>query len=622
MFPNLEGSKVLSIDIETRDDNLKTKGLGAYRKDGYILGVSINNGDGYKDYIDLRHKRLSYIQKNVEFIRYVMGLPVPKLFANGNYDLTWMKEELDIVPNPNYPIHDILVAEPLLNENLPVYSLDSCAQYYLGKHKEKSYLEQRCKDLGLKGDFRKHLYLFSHEDVKPYALGDTELPIEIFRKQYAKMHEQNLLDLYYLELEVQRISREMTARGVRINTEKLPKMIQMYEEKIEELHKWINRFARFDFNPNATAKEMQYIFDREGWEYQYNKPTKKMQEKGITQGNPSFTTKYLLKPMAEKGNEFCEKLIQMKTAIKTLNTFLIGGIQSNLIGDRIHGQFNPLKRTDETGSDAGAVTGRFSSSHPNLQNLPSKDELSKLVRTLFIPEVNHYWCKADYKQIEIRVLLHFAMGEGADIARMYMNKDPEFDYHQWCSDMTGIPRKFAKNLNFGLLYGMGVPRMVREYGFTLDEARAFKRTYARKLPYLNRTNVEITRAIKKRGYVKTILGRRRRLIVDDAYKGLNAVIQGTAADIFKQAMVDADKKGLFDVVPLHIVVHDEDDVSVPYTKEGTEALRELQVTMQDAIKLKVPVLVGCDIGKDWGSVEEHRWVDGKYEVIEKDENDC
>ena len=612
-YPDLRDSKVLSVDIETYDPNLKAEGLGAYRKDGYILGVSLDNGDGYKDYINLRHKRLTYDMKNVEFIRDVLALPMPKLFANGNYDQTWLKEELDIVCKGQ--IHDVLVAEPLLNENLPVYSLDRCASFYLNEHKEKSYIEERCKELGLKGDFRKHLHLFSAEYVKPYALGDTDLPIRIFKKQWSRLLEEELLPLYHLEMEIQRISREMTSRGVRINTELLPKMIMQYQERIYKLHRWINKFAGFDFNPNATSKQMQRIFEREGWEYLRNEPTAKMKEKGITVGNPSFSTKYLLKPMAQNGNEFCEKLIQLKTAMKTLNTFLIGGIQHNLVGDRIHGQFNPLKRTDEGGSEAGAVTGRFSSSHPNLQNLPSKDELSKLVRTLFIPEEGHYWCKADYKQIEIRVLLNFAMGEGADIARRNLNKDPNFDYHQWCSDMTGIPRKIAKNLNFGILYGMGVNRMVREYGFQIDDAKSFRRTYREKLPYLNQTNIEVGRAIKKQGFVRTIMRRRRRLEVDDAYKGLNAVIQGTAADIFKKALLDADEKGLFNTLPLHLIVHDEDDVSVPRTKEGTEALRELQVTMEDAIKLKVPVLVGCDIGENWGSVKEHDWIDGEYKEI-------
>ena len=289
-----------------------------------------------------------------------------------------------------------------------------------------------------------------------------DLPIEIFLKQWDLMKQQNLLDLFDLEMKIQRISREMTARGVRIDTGKLPVMMQEYEDRIKKLQRWISNFAGFEYNSNRSVHTRE-VFDKHGWEYPFGKPTNRMLEKDENAtGNPSFSAKYVIKPMAEAGNEFCANLIKLKVAKKTLGTFLTGGIYENLVDGRIHGQFNPLKSTDESGSGKGAVTGRFSSSHPNLQNLPAKDILSKLVRELFIPEENHYWCKADYKQVEVRVLGHFAMGTGAEQNRRNFQADPEYDYHQWCSDMTGIERKFAKNLNFGIMYGMGVKRMVKD----------------------------------------------------------------------------------------------------------------------------------------------------------------
>lgn len=614
-YPDLSGSKILSIDIEGHDPNLKKKGLGAYRKDGYILGVAIDNDDGYREYINFRHGRLGYDHKNVEFVKDVMALNVPKIGANiTGYDLAWLKEELDIVANPNAQIHDVLVAEPLIDENQWGYSLDSCGKKYMQKGKNKGYLEEWCEDRNLKGDVRKYLHLMSHKFVTPYALEDVRLPIEIFRKQWSEMRSQNLVDLYLLEMEVQRISMEMTARGVRIDTVLLPKMIEQYQYDIVRLQKWVNRFAGFTYNANQTVHTKK-VFESNGWEYPYTDPTEKAIEKAKEMGldpneltgNPSFTAKYVLKPMAESGNEFCINLLELKQAQKTLGTFLINGVQGNIVNGRLHGQFNALK-SDE----GGTVTGRFSASHPNLQQQPPS------VRELFLPEENHYWCKPDYKQIEVRILGHFAMGEGADLNRRNFQKDPNYDYHQWCADQTGIPRKKVKSLNFGIMYGMGAPRMVREYGFTLEEAQDFKRTYRKKLPYLSTTNAEIKRAIKSRGYVHTVLNRRRRLSLEDAYKGLNALIQGTAADIFKKALVDADKKGLFNILPLHLVVHDEDDVSVPYTKEGTEALRELQLTMENAIPLKVPILVGCDLGLNWRTVQEHDYVDGKYIMKPKD----
>lgn len=620
-YPDLSNSKILSVDIEGRDPNLKAKGIGAYRKDGYILGVAIDNDDGYSEYINLRqHGGLGYDKQNVAFIRDAMALDVPKIGAHISYDQAWLKEELDIELKGQ--IHDVLVAEPLIDENQYQYNLDRLGMKYMGRPKKKSYLEDWCADRDLKGDVRQYLHLMSHKFVTPYALEDVRLPIEIFRKQWDIMYKENLLKLYHLEMEIQRISRQMTSRGVRIDTVLLPKLINDFYDRIEFLQKWIDDYAGFKYNANRSVHTKE-VFDKHGWEYPYTDPTdlaiENAKEKGQDPkeliGNPSFTTKFVLKPMAEAGNEFCANLVQLKVAQKTLKTFLLNGIQGNLVGDRLHGQFNPLK-SDE----GGTVTGRFSSSKPNLQNITSvkkaKSELEKRVRDLFIPEEGCYWCKPDYKQIEVRVLIHFAMGQGAEENRRNFQLDPSYDYHQWCSDMTGIPRPIAKNLNFGIMYGMGAKRMVREYGFTLEEAIEFKRTYAEKLPYLRTTNAEIKRIIKARGYLRTALNRRRRLSVDDAYKGLNSLIQGTAADIFKQALVDSDKKGLFDVLPLHLIVHDEDDVSVPYTKEGTEALRELQVTMEQAIPLKVPVLVGCDIGTTWGNVKEHDFIDGEYRLKE------
>jgi DNA polymerase I-like protein with 3'-5' exonuclease and polymerase domains len=289
-------------------------------------------------------------------------------------------------------------------------------------------------------------------------------------------------------------------------------------------------------------------------------------------------------------------------------------------------------------------------SNPNLQQMPSRDPvLGPLCRSMFIPEEEHTWTRKDYSQIEIRVLAHYARGTGSDAVRQAFVDKPDLDYHQWCADLAGISRKSAKTINFGLVYGMGATKLGDKLGLDADATKHFLSLFHEHLPFAKETLQEASRVAQGRGYVRTILGRRRRfdsweprdwdlarklgvtrdkdLLLSQidkeihlatinmwhaptpgirragTHKALNAVIQGTAAEVMKKAMVDAYEAGVFDVLVPHLTVHDELDQSEPDSVAGREADAELTSIMENTIKFHVPILVESERGPSWGELK-------------------
>ena len=342
-------------------------------------------------------------------------------------------------------------------------------------------------------------------------------------------------------------------------------------------------------------------------------------------GTPSFQATFL----ERHEDPITNLIVQYRKMDKFIGTFLKGSMLNMLIGDRLHTQFNQLK-----GDENGTVTGRFSSSNPNLQFIPNRDpELGPLCRSLFIPDEGDWWARADYSQIEIRLLAHYAIGDGSNDIRQAFLDDRTLDYHQWCADTAGITRKAAKTINFGIIYGMGAKKLAEALGIDTGESEEFLRMYYEKLPFLKRTLRTASAKAQNAGFVRTILGRRRRFNLWESdqisaspdremvlretkragghriqragcYKAFNAVDQGSAADIMKSAMVDISKSGVCDVLGFPpLTVHDELDWSIPKTKIAKEAFEESCRIMENTIPLRIPVLVDHDTGEHWGDVK-------------------
>jgi len=617
-LPRLGDARAIGLDIETRDKDLTTKGPGVRREGNYILGISIAVPEGQTWYLPFGHFEGPQFNKKVvlKWARQELCRPnQPKIGANLLYDLDWLYAEGVPVAGPFY---DVQVAEPLIDENKRVYSLDSLCQEYLGETKNEDLIEEATRPFrkSKKSKPQEHLWKLPSNIVGPYAESDAIQPIQIFLKQWDKMQREGLIDLFKMESALIPILLGMRQRGVRVDMQKLHVAIDRKEQELKRLS---HQLTKFDIDPWANQSIGRY-FKKQGWDYPRTKT-----------GQPSFQQTWL----ERHGSDVTKLIVDYRKVDKFIGTFLRGSLLDQVIGDRIHCQFNQLK-----GDEGGTVTGRFSSSNPNLQFIPGRDpELGPLCRSIFIPDEGELWGRADYSQIEIRVLAHFAIGEGADDIREAFKNDRALDYHQWCADTAGISRKAAKTINFGIIYGMGAAKLAVSLGIPKDEAESFIRMYYEKLPFLKRTlNTASSQAMKK-GYVRTILGRKRRFDLWEpnkfdlakevtamkdkqkmleitkkmggwgvqragCYKAFNAIDQGSAADIMKQAMVDIAEAGIFDELgfPL-LTVHDELDWSVPNTPAGKEAFAESARLMERAIPLKLPVVVDPDTGRDWSDVK-------------------
>lgn len=581
---------MIGLDIETHDPNLLDKGPGVYRRDGRILGVSIHE-NGKSEYHPISHKDTSSETRNrsLKIVRELIeDSKEPIIGANIQYDLDWLCNWAGFKLSDR-EIHDVQLAEPLIDEYRFTYSLDSLAQKYLNEKKEKTELEDYCFYNNLKGDPRKYLHEMPEKIVKKYAEIDAELPVRIFEKQMEILEKEELLGVYKLERELIPLLLQMRKTGVRIDTGRVKSGIEHLEDEIKKESKEINqKYGSVNVKSNQHLAE---VFDE--LKLDYPKTEK---------GNPNFDKDFL----KTVNHPFAKSVLKIRELRTIKDTFFVNSFTDMEVNGRIHALFNQL-RSDEYGT----VSGRFSGSNPNLQQIPSKGEMKDFCRSIFIPEDGQLWGKIDYSQIEFRFIAHYASGPGADIVRQQYTDDPTTDFHAFVMNLTGLERKYAKNINFGLSFFMGIEKMAKTMGCSVSHAKELVDQYFKALPFLKHTREAVVDTAKKRGYIRTIAGRRARLSADmrkhrKEYKIFNRLPQGSAADLIKTAMVESYKAGVWNVLSPHLTVHDELDFSIPQTKEGREAVVELKNIMETCIKLKVPVKAELEIGDNWANVSEER----------------
>lgn len=589
---------MISVDIETFDPDLIEMGPSVYRGTGYIVGVGIVKDDGFSHYYNVGHRGIAdeLKKKNMAIVKELLGTEEEKVFANAAYDMDWL-ENWAKVPVRGY-IHDVQIAEPLLDEYKMTYSLDTLANQYLGIRKGTDKLKEWCEKQGIRGIPASNIYQMPEEVVAPYCLLDAELTLQIIQKQLPEIARQDLTTVYEMECALVRTVLRMRRQGVPINRTVLKKNAEqvkgIFLAKQKEL---VETYGKFNYN---STKQLAEKFDELGISY----PQTEL-------GNPSIKKDHL-----EAIDHPIGALIKsIKESYHILNTFLLGAFVDYDTKGRIHCQFFPLKR-----DDGGTVSGRFSSQNPNLQQVPKReDAFGSLCREVFYPEEGHWWGKIDYSQIEYRFIAHYSAGPRSDLIKRRYNEDPKTDYHQFVMDLTGVDRNDAKRLNFGMAYFMGAASMSRKFGWDIDRARDLIEIYFSEVPFLKPTRANVVSIAKGRGYIRTIMGRRARISDfmkenKKEYVMFNRLIQGSAADLMKKAMVDAEASGVFNTLKLHTTVHDELGLSVPKTREGVEAYEELKNVMEQALHLRVPIIAEADIGDSWGGCESANFKELKASV--------
>jgi DNA polymerase I-like protein with 3'-5' exonuclease and polymerase domains len=529
------------------------------------------------------------------WLRQQLALPVPKIGAHLLYDLIFL-HAADV--KSCGPYWDIQNAEPLIDENRYIYSLESLAQRYLktGKHEAEmiAWIEEH---LGVKQHHKECIWRVPAKIIAKYTVGDVDLPLRIFKQQEAELKRLGLWNLFLMESKLIPMLVAMHRRGVRVDFDKAEQLYRSMSERQTALMARIKRESGLSINP-WNARSVAKLFDQLGIEYGYTKKT----------GAPSFTKTFL----EQHEHPVAQLIRDIRHLDKLKETFIKGFVLEGNYKGRVHCQFNQL-RSDE----GGTVTGRFSSSQPNLQQIPVRGEDGKLIRKLFLPDEPQRWHKLDWSQIEFRLVVNDAYEldrrrlcecPGAREVIDEFNTNPNADYHQIVADMIRRDRdEVAKRMNFGIIYGMSIDTLCRELGVPRAEGEELLREYHERVPFMRPLMGHYKEKAKDEKIVRTLYGRCRHFTEWGAgpaaptYAALNARIQGSAADIMKDAMVKVGESGVCDVVgaPL-LTVHDELDLSSPDTAAGREAVAEIKHIMEHAATLSLPLKVDAGSGSSWG----------------------
>jgi DNA polymerase I-like protein with 3'-5' exonuclease and polymerase domains len=629
-YPDLSGAKKLGLDLETKDEDLKAKGPGPRREGNYVVGASLSTGD-QSWYFPFRHEGGGNLDPDmtIRFLQDTIGGFTGTLYgAQMSYDIDWgMNLGIDFGRVKRFV--DVTLAEPLLDENLLKYGLDAVARRHMGADagKFESVLGQALNHFRYNG--KRHLWKLPARFVGEYAEGDAHIPIELFDNHLGPaLEREGLTDIFDIESRLILLLVQMRRQGVRVETnERVLEVTHQLNAQIKQQQDRINDAVGFQVGLNNAGGTLAAAFDKLGIPYPIKEKT----------GNASFQKAWL----AAHDHWFPKAVAEARQYDKVEGTFVRGHLGTAIDG-RIHTTFNQLRSDDR-----GAVSGRFSSTDPNLQNIPSRDPvMAPLIRSLFLPEPGESWFQFDWSQIEYRLLGHYAAGEsGANLRKRY-NDDPTTDFHALCGELAGMDgvdpkiRKKVKNVNFGVVYGAGEATTAATMGVDIEEAREFLKNYHTELPFAKATMKAAMGTAQRRGYIYTLLHRRahfplwepsdyvggkknrdlRPLPYDVAvekwgarkikraftYSALNRLLQGSAADVMKKAMVDVWESGLCGTigVPL-LTVHDELDFSAdPHDEHHVEALREVKHIMENCVQLSVPMMADVEYGPNWGNLKD------------------
>ena len=607
----IDEAKLIAIDTETCDPNLKTMGPGGFRKDGHIAGISIATDSNYNEYFPIGHEGGGNLNKTkvIEFMDYIYKSNKKLIFANAMYDLEWLYSlDSRLTVTRHHKILDVQTIEHLIDENKLKYSLDSLANFYLKKSKYEVELAQAVLyKFGKRAKVKESLWRLHANEVSEYAKEDALLTLGIYQKQQERIKREEIEDIVNFESRLIPVLFHMRRKGVKVNVEKAHKLYSELEKRQVEVQSMLNRLGGTQVNvwANASLKE---AYDKNNISYTHTE-----------KGTPSFTAGWL----ETQNDDVSKSILKVRKLDKIRNTFVKNMIIDKASNGRIYCGFNPM----------GTVTGRFSSQYPNLQQVPARDpELGPLIRGLFVPEEGDEWVCADYSQQEPRVLVHYASLKGMETAIQVQdefNKNDKTDFHQMVASMASIPRKQAKTINLGLFYGMGNKKLASELGLDSDQAYELFNRYHDKVPFVKELSRQVSNVASSRGYIKTLLGRKRRFNMwepkdswgEKAYSlseahyhypkqelkraythtAMNALIQGSSADITKAAMIKIYEAGLLDEIDLKLTVHDELDFSVPQDKQ--KCFEDSLQIMKTCVDLKVPLTVDVEKGDSWGTIK-------------------
>ena len=644
---DLNNIDTVAIDIETYDPNLKTKGSGAIRKDGFICGIAVATGNDLA-YFPLRHSDTDISFERIDKIWQVLNDKIfqneniTKVFHNAMYDVCWIRAVTGMMIKGR--IIDTMIAASVIDENRFKYSLDALSKDYLNEEKYKYDLQQKTLEWsgGTVKDPMTNMHKLPASIVKEYAKQDVNLTYKLWKLFDKKIDEvlytkddgeqKTCRQIFELETKLFLCLVDMKFKGVRIDRSKAILFGRHLKKRRDQIIKAIESITTIKVDIWAAASIKKLLDHLHIKDYKVT-PKSKM---------PQLPKDYL-----RTHNNKCLRMIaKAREYDKAVNTF-IDGLLEYVHEDRIHADINQIR--SDTG---GTVTGRFSMSNPNLQQIPAKGYIGGKMRELFIPEDGCEWGSFDYSQQEPRIVVHYAIKlglPGTESLQEQFDRD-DADFHQIVADMANISRKQAKTINLGLFYGMGKIKLQRELGLDQRQAKELFNEYHSRVPFVRQLSQELTAFAKENKLLFTLhdrfcrfdkwettnkewnpktnrfnevplytreqaeeafkaemLDKYKENKIDPnymdyfdryytpafTYKALNRLIQGSAADMTKKAMVDLHEKG---IIP-HIQIHDELCFSI--TDHEPELIKNV---MEQTIPLEVKNKVDFESGPNWGTI--------------------
>mgnify|MGYP003705892049 FL=1 len=600
-FPDLSKYDEIAIDLETRDPDLTKMGSGAIIGKGEVVGIAVAV-EGWCGYYPIAHGGGGNMDKTMvlKWFQDVLNTPSKKVFHNAMYDVCWIRAMgLKI----NGQIIDTMIAAALCDENQFRFDLNTCARRYVGTGKDEAALYAAAKEWGI--DPKGEMYKLPAMYVGQYAEKDAAITLQLWQYLKTEIVKQDIQSIFDLEIELFPCLVDMRFLGVRVDVDGAHQLKQKLVGREQSSLLAVKKETGIE--PQIwAARSIAKVFEKLNLPYDRTEKT----------SAPSFTKNFL----QNHPHPVVQHIARAREINKAHTTFIDTILKYSHKG-RIHAEINQLR-----GDNGGTVTGRFSYSNPNLQQIPARNkELGPMIRSLFIPEDGHTWGVFDYSQQEPRLVVHYAALQnlyGVDDVLDSYNNDPDTDFHTIVADMANIPRSQAKTINLGLFYGMGKNKLQAELGVDKETSDDLFKQYHDRVPFVKQLMDNVMQRSQQRGQIRTLLGRLCRFhlwepnmfgmhkaLPHDAallehgpgirraytYKALNKLIQGSAADMTKKAMIELYKEG---IIP-HIQVHDELDISI---KDPAHA-NKIKEIMENAVKLEVPNKVDYESGPNWGNIK-------------------
>lgn len=548
----------VTLDFETRDPNIALKkGAGWVFKDFDILGAA------YK--IDDSEPRFT---SNMDEVRNVVASSKTIICHNAQYDVGCL-HRLGISYSDKTIVDTVILAK-LYDNTLFQYGLDSLSSDFLGKNKSYDLLLEAFPGQTIKKLMSNMDLLFSERPdlVEQYAKQDVELTYKL-----AQWYKRSLYD-----------------DGL--------KLVPMYSDLIKAFVLWRSKGVRIDLAKAERSSAALHALEIEARE-RFKSYCGDINIESTKQLSEAFRNLGLVPGTSDKGGDSVDskwRSLQRHPAIDALDDAkkyqklrrdFVEGSLSRAEDGRIYPEMNILGASE---------TGRFSSSNPNIQQLPKRDPISsELVRSIFIPEDGCRWSSLDFSSQEPRLQVAYAyLSEcrGSDKLLDAFLLNAKHDLHQQVADLAGIDRKTAKTINLGISYGMGVAKLATSLKLDEESAKRLMKQYNKLTPYLSQLNKKVRESAEKKGYVKTLAGRRLQVDMSAPYKALNKLIQGSAADQTTLCLVQAYREGL----PVMFSVHDSIELSISSNSQA----ERMKSIMEQSYGLPVPFHTDILFGNNWG----------------------